>query len=699
MSYFSYSRTSMSNAGGLSYSFNDDVYAEEVLESIGMMSSDFKTPESSLSSSFSPPETVVSAFSKNMPSQCPSTPPVKIPRLNADNVTARRNSVSDRRNSISTSMNGDDFSFSPFSFDGGHKPHEFPEFDLEFEDSEFQDADVGIENTDKKWMKQLRECHERSSTKKGRKKFSQTLKKFNRAAVKIAKVIISEAHLPVEEKSIAPVQVGGVGGEKYIYAGIFFKFAIDGQGIYGGDMFAAKAAGCELNAIKRIFEADVKGLYTPYMALIDYRGFRLVATTHLPISKNTLKYGSDDGGLTIHNENETLRNLIETLGKKLNLKKHTVGAKTPTDIYGPADIEGHLGTDKRYYILDTARLFPPFPPSQKMLAFRVKQKMAETDRVTPVKVPFKNWEETITQMVEGRMLDEPLLRKEFCSGVVFYGDRQDYLDPERNHLISSLLGSEIFGDAVVVYTGGSIGEKFHMLFRSEIVLNNEVPLSSDAFTKFEVGPDKQKNEADIISMYSRLLDVEIPNLAETLNATEEEVYGEEICDMMHQRGINLRLMGTLRSHITNKQVDRVLLKEMIARSIKTDMRGEMRRVDSQMERSCIERTVTFLNLIFGNEGNSRDYWQFFIKTLIMFKFGKTSLTDKEKAYGYDLRNSYADMCDMFIELEKYMSVQFDESSSMIFTTTPDAFGYEPFHELDILKLTYKCKSSYKVPTH
>jgi hypothetical protein len=41
------------------------------------------------------------------------------------------------------------------------------------------------------------------------------------------------------KKTIKPMAVGGqAGGEKYIVQGIFFKFALDLYGIYGGDEFA-----------------------------------------------------------------------------------------------------------------------------------------------------------------------------------------------------------------------------------------------------------------------------------------------------------------------------------------------------------------------------------------------------------------------------------------------------------------------------
>jgi len=73
--------------------------------------------------------------------------------------------------------------------------------------------------------------------------FRQHVQDFRIAASNIAKRIIDEAFLPLHEKTIKPVDVGGIaGGQKYVYDGIFLKFAIDLFGVYGGDHAAAKAA-------------------------------------------------------------------------------------------------------------------------------------------------------------------------------------------------------------------------------------------------------------------------------------------------------------------------------------------------------------------------------------------------------------------------------------------------------------------------
>ena len=40
------------------------------------------------------------------------------------------------------------------------------------------------------------------------------------------------------------------------------------------------------------------------MALVDYRGYRVIATCLLPVSSSTLIYGSADGGTTAYAKNK-----------------------------------------------------------------------------------------------------------------------------------------------------------------------------------------------------------------------------------------------------------------------------------------------------------------------------------------------------------------------------------------------------------
>ncbi|KYR00520.1 Histidine kinase A [Tieghemostelium lacteum] len=174
------------------------------------------------------------------------------------------------------------------------------------------------------------------------------------------KVIISELTLPLHLKTIKPINIGGIaGGYKYICLGILFKLALDSQGLYVGDQNAMKAAGHELKGLMSYYNCQIDGLHHPLMALIDYRGYRLVAMSLLPITNDTIVYGSSDGGTTVHSDSEIFNQRMKEAARILNLKGHMVGRDQQKLLYSCGDIEGHVGLDGKAYLLDFARVFPP----------------------------------------------------------------------------------------------------------------------------------------------------------------------------------------------------------------------------------------------------------------------------------------------------------------------------------------------------
>lgn len=106
----------------------------------------------------------------------------------------------------------------------------------------------------------------------------------------------------------------------------------------------------------------VEGLHFPLMCLIDYRGFRLVAISILPIDSDTIVYGSANVGLDVHADHQEINLKMERIGNKMNSKPHLVGRAVQKIIYGPVDIEVHCGKDGRIYLVDFARYCPPEPP-------------------------------------------------------------------------------------------------------------------------------------------------------------------------------------------------------------------------------------------------------------------------------------------------------------------------------------------------
>lgn len=137
------------------------------------------------------------------------------------------------------------------------------------------------------------------------------------------------------------------------------------------------------------FSLGLTQVNLPLMSLVDYRGFRLVAMCLLPVDKSTLIYGTSDGGRTIENKNETFAEIMRSTATALNLKPHECGAaKHATKVlHSAADIEGHLGFDGKFYLLDFSRTMPPVRPDFSVLNGHLYQ-LFRREFVTTYPVPL-----------------------------------------------------------------------------------------------------------------------------------------------------------------------------------------------------------------------------------------------------------------------------------------------------------------------
>lgn len=143
---------------------------------------------------------------------------------------------------------------------------------------------------------------------------------------------------------------------------------------------ACKVAGHELRCCAALLQAAAPGIHVPLMCLVDFAGYRLVASSVLPISQHTLVVGTPDGGKTLRvrpsgmftrkeeqkkfflknfwqSSDSVLLGKLRDVGKFLNVKEHAVGQVV---LPMAADLEGHYSpTDRRYYLVDFSRALPP----------------------------------------------------------------------------------------------------------------------------------------------------------------------------------------------------------------------------------------------------------------------------------------------------------------------------------------------------
>lgn len=103
-----------------------------------------------------------------------------------------------------------------------------------------------------------------------------------------------------------------------------------------------------------------KDINFPYMAVVDYLGYRLIAMTRLPISSRTLKVGTQDATSSIFRHDEEGMKIIRSLGKQLNLAPHRIYDRNFGDDTTPLppDTELHVGEDGRMYARKPPKYLP-----------------------------------------------------------------------------------------------------------------------------------------------------------------------------------------------------------------------------------------------------------------------------------------------------------------------------------------------------
>ena len=68
----------------------------------------------------------------------------------------------------------------------------------------------------------------------------------------------------------------------------------------------------------------IEGLVCPLACIVDYLGVRYLCSSLLPISMNSLVYGSDTQGVIFKNDEERAQNMATRLAGLCNLKGHNI---------------------------------------------------------------------------------------------------------------------------------------------------------------------------------------------------------------------------------------------------------------------------------------------------------------------------------------------------------------------------------------
>ncbi|OVA10333.1 Protein of unknown function DUF727 [Macleaya cordata] len=295
------------------------------------------------------------------------------------------------------------------------------------------------------------------------------------------------------------------------------------------------SANNDLKGTKAYQEADVPGLYNLAMAIIDYRGHRVVAQSIIPgilqgDKSDSLLYGSVDNGKKIC-WNEAFHSKVLEAAKRLHIKEHTVldASGNAVKLAAPVECKGIVGCDDRHYLLDLMRVTPRDAnytgPGSRFCVLRPELVTAfcqaeaaerSKDRSQPDgEVPVVSDSSNLSN-VDSKASTE-------ASGEV--SNCQDKIEEANVNAVPEV-------DSAPAENG---------------VLSEEILLNPNVFTEFKLAGSQEELAADeenVRKAGSFLKDVVLPKFVQDLCTLEvSPMDGQTLIEALHAHGINVRYIG------------------------------------------------------------------------------------------------------------------------------------------------------------
>uniref|UniRef100_A0A8C1TKV6 Clustered mitochondria protein homolog n=1 Tax=Cyprinus carpio TaxID=7962 RepID=A0A8C1TKV6_CYPCA len=382
--------------------------------------------------------------------------------------------------------------------------------------------------------------------------------------------------------------------QMFIWNNIFFSLGFDVRDHYrelGGDAAAHAAPTNDLNGVRAYSAVDVEGLYTLGTVVVDYRGYRVTAQSIIPgilerEQEQSVIYGSIDFGKTVVSHPKYLE-LLEKTSRPLKVQRHAVlnEKDTAVELCSSVECKGIIGNDGRHYILDLLRTFPPdlnylpvegeelAPESQKlgfprqhrhrlaclrqelieafvehryllfmkMAALQLMQQKANKDKTAAL-------HDTSTADAESESKPQALEASE-------KGKEADENIPglaQAKELAESLAaedGSDPKSREVVLNACKAVGSisntSFDIRFNPDI-FSPGVRFSDDSTE------DIQKQKQLLKDAAAFLVSCQVPSFVkDCLDHSSLPMDGATMTEGLHQRGINMRYLGTVLEFVDN----------------------------------------------------------------------------------------------------------------------------------------------------
>ncbi|CAJ2630760.1 unnamed protein product [Trifolium pratense] len=338
------------------------------------------------------------------------------------------------------------------------------------------------------------------------------------------------------------------------------------------------SANNDLKGTKAYQEADVPGLYNLAMAIIDYRGHRVVAQSVLPgilqgDKSDSLLYGSVDNGKKI-SWNEDFHAKVSEAAKRLHLKEHSIldGSGNVFKLAAPVECKGIVGGDDRHYLLDLLRVTPRDAnysgPGSRFCILRPELinafcQVQATEASKSKEIISQGAENLSTDSQNATDADKPDLAKE------------EKTEDVKEVAPASNEASE---------------------FKENIVFNPNV------FTEFKLAGSPEEIAADednVRKVSQYLTDVVLPKFVQDLCTLEvSPMDGQTLTEAVHAHGINVRYIGKVAAGTKHlPHLWDLCNNEIVVRSAKHVIKDLLRDTEDHDLAAAISH---FLNCLFGS---------------------------------------------------------------------------------------------------
>ncbi|KAM3265268.1 clustered mitochondria protein isoform X3 [Capsicum annuum] len=400
-------------------------------------------------------------------------------------------------------------------------------------------------------------------------------KTTNNLSQGVSKVSNGDEHggLVVEAANINSDCLPGVSGET--------QLAESEQATYA-------SANNDLKGTKAYQEADVPGLYNLAMAIIDYRGHRVVAQSVLPgilqgDKSDSLLYGSVDNGKKICWSDEFHSKVLEA-AKRLHLKEHTVldGSGNEFKLAAPVECKGIVGSDDRHYLLDLMRVTPRDAnytgPGSRFCILRP---------------------ELITAFCQAEVAERSKSKCESEGEVPVASDCTTVNNTEElptNDVVAPTEVKSNEGEKSVKDAGNNC------CFPSGRKDTDDILFNPNVFTDFKLAGSEEEIAADQelvkkVSLY--LKDAVLPKFIQDLCTLEvSPMDGQTLTEALHAHGISLRYLGIVAEGTRNlPHLWDLCSNEIVVRCAKHILKDLLRDAEDHDLANTISH---FYNCLFGN---------------------------------------------------------------------------------------------------